>query len=253
MHSKNFLHRDIKPDNFLIGVGHRQHLIYIIDLGLAKRFRDPKTGDHIVYKDGKSLTGTARYASLNTHLGVEQSRRDDVESLGFMLMYFVRGSLPWQGMRGKTKQEKYAAIKDKKMNTSIQALCEGYPEEFAAYLDYCRQLKFTEKPDYASLKKLFKELYIRSGYANDYMYDWNAPKDSSHKPLPDNTHKPDHYLPKAAEEVKGQNGKHEVKDDRLAKPALKDKPVAKVLLKKKNVKIIRSSVARPADSQYWFV
>eukprot|EP00826_Nyctotherus_ovalis_P065653 TRINITY_DN9654_c0_g2_i4.p1 TRINITY_DN9654_c0_g2~~TRINITY_DN9654_c0_g2_i4.p1 ORF type:complete len:301 (+),score=73.87 TRINITY_DN9654_c0_g2_i4:426-1328(+) len=250
MHSKNFLHRDIKPDNFLIGAGHKQHLIYIIDLGLAKRFQDPKTGDHIPYKDGKNLTGTARYASLNTHLGIEQSRRDDMESLGFMLMYFVRGSLPWQGMRGKTKQEKYAAIKDRKINTSIQTLCEGYPEEFAAYLNYCRQLKFTEKPDYASLKKLFKELYIRSGYANDYMYDWNAPKESNHKPLPDSTQKPEHYLTKATEEAKEQNGKHEVKDDKqFAKPALKDKPVAKVLLKKKNVKIIRSSTSKPVDSR----
>lgn len=95
LHNNHFIHRDMKPDNFLAGLGKKQHQIYLIDFGLAKRFRDPKTGEHIPYRDNKSLTGTARYASVNTHLGIEQSRRDDLESIGFILVYFLKGTLPW--------------------------------------------------------------------------------------------------------------------------------------------------------------
>ncbi|CAK9187795.1 unnamed protein product [Ilex paraguariensis] len=120
MHSRGFLHRDIKPDNFLMGLGRKANQVYIIDYGLAKKYRDLQTHKHIPYRENKNLTGTARYASVNTHLGVEQSRRDDLQSLGYVLMYFLRGSLPWQGLKAGTKKQKYDKISEKKMLTPIE-------------------------------------------------------------------------------------------------------------------------------------
>ncbi|KAL5473516.1 hypothetical protein EMCRGX_G028007 [Ephydatia muelleri] len=174
IHSKNFIHRDVKPDNFLMGLGKKGNLVYIIDFGLAKKYRDARTHQHIPYRENKNLTGTARYASINTHLGIEQSRRDDLESLGYMLMYFNLGSLPWQGLKAATKKQKYERISEKKLSTPVEVLCRGYPSEFATYLNFCRALKFDDKPDYAYLRQLFRNLFHKMGYTYDYVFDWNA-------------------------------------------------------------------------------
>nr|XP_043619434.1 casein kinase 1-like protein 2 [Erigeron canadensis] len=176
VHSKSFLHRDIKPDNFLMGLGRRANQVYIIDFGLVKKYRDTTTHQHIPYRENKNLTGTARYASMNTHLGIEQSRRDDLESLGYVLMYFLRGSLPWQGLKAGNKKQKYEKISEKKVSTSIEALCRGYPTEFASYFHYCRSLRFEDKPDYAYLKRIFRDLFIREGFQFDYVFDWTILK-----------------------------------------------------------------------------
>ncbi|XP_061352923.1 casein kinase 1-like protein 11 isoform X7 [Gastrolobium bilobum] len=176
MHSRGFLHRDIKPDNFLMGLGRKANQVYIIDYGLAKKYRDLQTHKHIPYRENKNLTGTARYASVNTHLGVEQSRRDDLESLGYVLMYFLRGSLPWQGLKAGTKKQKYDKISEKKMLTSIEVLCKSHPSEFASYFQYCRSLQFEDKPNYSYLKKLFRDLFIREGCQFDYVFDWTILK-----------------------------------------------------------------------------
>ncbi|WCJ38298.1 casein kinase I [Euphorbia peplus] len=176
MHSRGFLHRDIKPDNFLMGLGRKANQVYAIDFGLAKKYRDLQTHKHIPYRENKNLTGTARYASVNTHLGVEQSRRDDLESLGYVLMYFLRGSLPWQGLKAGTKKQKYDKISEKKVSTPIEVLCKSYPSEFVSYFHYCRSLRFEDKPDYSYLKRLFRDLFIREGYQFDYVFDWTVLK-----------------------------------------------------------------------------
>lgn len=178
IHSKSFIHRDIKPDNFLIGTGRRSNIIYVIDFGLAKRYRDPKTHVHIMYRENKHLTGTPRYASINNHLGIEQSRRDDLESLGYVFMYFLRGSLPWQGLRANTKKQKYQKIMEKKMATPIDLLCKGYPDEFRIYFEYCRALRFADKPDYSYLRRLFKDLALRNEIEYDGNFDWRMLPDA---------------------------------------------------------------------------
>ena len=127
VHSRMFIHRDMKPDNFLVGRGPKSAIIYIIDFGLAKRYKDPKTNLHIPFRNGKSLTGTARYASINTHMGIEQSRRDDIEGICYVLLYFLKGSLPWQGLTAKNKNDKYRRIMETKVATSTEALCKGLP------------------------------------------------------------------------------------------------------------------------------
>ncbi|KAJ5080639.1 casein kinase 1-like protein [Anaeramoeba ignava] len=172
IHSKNFIHRDIKPDNFLIGREKKANQIFVIDFGLSKKYRNPKTLKHILYQENKKLTGTARYVSINTHLGIAQSRRDDLESLGYVFIYFLKGSLPWQGIRGGTKKQKYDKISEKKISTNVEELCKDLPSEFATYLNYTRNLGFDEKPDYTYLRKLFRDLFIHEGFVYDYVFSW---------------------------------------------------------------------------------
>ena len=176
IHARCFIHRDIKPDNFLMGIGRRGSQVNVIDFGLAKKYRDPRTHLHIPYRENKNLTGTARYASVNTHLGIEQSRRDDLESLGYVLIYFCRGSLPWQGLKAATKRQKYDRIMEKKMTTPNNILCKGLPSEFLEYMNYVKTLRFDDKPDYPYLRKLFRDLFKKENYRYDYVFDWTLYK-----------------------------------------------------------------------------
>ncbi|KAI7866066.1 casein kinase I isoform gamma-1 [Spinellus fusiger] len=174
IHEKNLIYRDIKPDNFLIGKPGTKSAneVFIVDFGMAKLYRDPKTEQHIPYRERKSLSGTARYMSINTHLGREQSRRDDLEALGHVFMYFLRGSLPWQGLKAATNKQKYEKIGEKKQTSAIKDLCDGYPEEFGIYLQYVRKLGFEESPDYDFLRELFTKVIKNANQVEDGVYDW---------------------------------------------------------------------------------
>ncbi|XP_023212635.1 casein kinase I-like [Centruroides sculpturatus] len=173
VHNKNFIHRDIKPENFVIGNGRHRNMLYLIDFGLAKSYILSR--QHIPYREDRNLAGTANYVSINTHLGIEQSRRDDMESIGYVLMYFNRGSLPWQDLAAATKKQTHEKIRERKMSIPVEVLCEGFPAEFAAYLNYCRGLRFDETPNYRYLRQLFSNLLRTLNYEYDCVFDWNKP------------------------------------------------------------------------------
>lgn len=173
LHRNFLIHRDIKPDNFVMGVGQNFNTVYVIDFGLSKYYMDPKTKEHCAFRDFRNLTGTARYCSINAHAGYEQSRRDDLESLGYVFLYFIRGSLPWQGLQADSKREKFRKIYKTKLSMRTETLCQGLPEEFAKYLNYCRNLAFEEEPKYKYLRGLFWRIMEKKSYKYDCQFDWN--------------------------------------------------------------------------------
>ena len=173
IHKKHIIHRDIKPDNFVIGRGEKKKYIYILDFGLAKKYRSSRTLEHYPVFKSKNLVGTARYASINALNGLTQSRRDDLEAIGYVLMYFLRGKLPWQGIPVKNKEERYRKIMEKKVATSAEELCQGFPEEFVNYINYTRNLEYEQNPDYTFLKNLFVNILKKDDQIIDCYYDWD--------------------------------------------------------------------------------
>jgi len=177
VHKMGYVHRDIKPNNFLLGKFNRtcsDDLVYIIDFGLSKDYICPETGKHYEFSDNKRFVGTPRYASLNTHLGYKQSRRDDVESIIYVLIYFIKGELPWQGVKAKTKSEKKEKIKKKKKTTSVEKLCEGIPFEFVEMLTHVKSLEFKQTPDYDLYRKLLNQTYEKYKQFTNFIWDWEA-------------------------------------------------------------------------------
>ena len=179
LHAEFYIHRDIKPENFVIGTEDRSSIVYIIDYGLCKKYMNWRSGKHIKFIEGKSLTGTARYVSIYTHLGYEQSRRDDLEGLAYVLIYFIKGKLPWQDLSIPDKNNRYDAIKDIKISTSEAELCQDLPPEFAQFLVYSKSLKFEENPDYYYLKGLFTNLIRKLRLENNFVYDWEVLQQNS--------------------------------------------------------------------------
>ena len=172
IHSKHILHRDIKPDNFTMGTGNNEDKVYIIDFGLSKKYRSSKTLQHIKYNEYRKMAGTARYASIRAIKGCEQGRRDDMESVGYVLMYFLRGSLPWQGLHIGRKEDRYLKIYEKKRDTTAEELCYGYPKQFKEYVEYTRRMEFEQEPNYEYLKGLFYQVLKDNNWSVDHKYDW---------------------------------------------------------------------------------
>lgn len=165
MHESDLVVRDIKPENFLLGRPGTPgaETVHLIDLGMAKKYRDPETKQHIGYREGRSLAGTARYMSVNAHLRREQSRRDDMEALGHVFLYFLRGSLPWQGIKAASDVQKYELIGMKKQETPVEDLCKDLPNQLAEYFNYVRGLSFEDAPDYEYLRGLLWQARQNAG------------------------------------------------------------------------------------------
>jgi len=170
MHTHNFIHRDIKPENFLIGAGKKMSTVYCIDFGLSKRYKCPKSGQHISFKQRNGITGTPRYCSLNAHRSFEQSRRDDLESIGNIIIYMSRhGNLPWMHAEDGSQRDQLRL----KLETTLESLCEGMPRFILQYMKYCRSLKFEQKPDYKYVKSLFEDYIMEIKFDMDFAkVDW---------------------------------------------------------------------------------
>ena len=217
IHDRHIIHRDIKPDNYVMGYNDKNARLYLLDFGLAKKYRSSKTLVQYPYIKKKKLTGTARYASIHALEEMEQSRRDDLESTGYVLMYFLRGSLPWQGLKIKTKEDRYKKILDKKKGTTSNELCKDFPEEFKYFIDYTRNLGYAENPDYEKLKKNFIYLVRERMCENfDFIYDWTTQNDLKKREnsndvnliLDENDKKEDEIINKLVEEennIKNKN------------------------------------------------
>lgn len=172
LHEKNYIHRDLKPDNMLIGKAYHKNQIFLIDYGLAKKYRNTH-GKHIPYREGGKLVGTARYASVNSHKGLQLSRRDDIISLCYILIFFAKGKLPWQRVKGDSKEEKYENILKCKETLPSETVCAGLPKEFETILTYALQLKFDELPDYNYMRSIFKTLFKKQQFIYDLQFDWS--------------------------------------------------------------------------------
>ena len=172
IHSNNIVYRDIKPENFLFG-RKDEDILYLIDFGLCKKYKSSKTGKHITSRNLGKFTGTSRYASINATSGNEQSRRDDIESIGYMIIFFMKKKLPWQNLIGDSYKNYYHKLYLMKKNIKMEVLCDGLPREIIYYMNYARALKFEQEPDYKYLKNLFKIILKRNNILyEEYILSW---------------------------------------------------------------------------------
>ncbi|KAH9970630.1 kinase-like domain-containing protein, partial [Lactifluus volemus] len=160
LHDHHYVHRDLKPNNFMLGTGDRESQVFLIDFGLARLFRNLETQKHVDRVKSFDEIGAIRYSSINGHLGRTQSRRDDLESLGYVIVSLIKGRLPWQGIDVHPGQVHRDQVLRLKQGTTVETLCEGLPQPFLFFLDYIRSLSFKERPDYPYLYSLLTECIL---------------------------------------------------------------------------------------------
>eukprot|EP00928_Gymnodinium_smaydae_P088477 TRINITY_DN7255_c1_g1_i1.p1 TRINITY_DN7255_c1_g1~~TRINITY_DN7255_c1_g1_i1.p1 ORF type:complete len:325 (-),score=39.89 TRINITY_DN7255_c1_g1_i1:220-1194(-) len=172
VHKQGLVHRNLKPGHFVIGLEEKAKELHLIDFGVADTYRDPVTQLHKPLQSDSYVAGTLRFSSINAHQGVMQSRRDDLESLTYVLMYFLCGGLPWQGIRTSSGAEAHKHVLKMKTSTSAEELCKQAPREFFDFCAYCRGLQFDEDPDYGYLKRSLRHSFFRQGYHCGTPFDW---------------------------------------------------------------------------------
>lgn len=173
VHNHHFIHRDIKPDNFAMGINQDKGTLFILDFGLAKFFRNPLNLVQNPLVVRRKLTGTARYASIHALMGMEQSRRDDLESIAYVILYLINGQLPWQGFVLKNKEDKYAKILEKKKAITDEELCKNLPKQIELFVSYVKNLEYEENPDYDYMRGMFEDCIKRMNEQFDNIYDWD--------------------------------------------------------------------------------
>jgi serine/threonine protein kinase len=159
--------------DFLFGLENKSHLVHLIDFGLCKNYRHPLTYEHSIYRTGKTLTGTARYCSLYTHHGMEQSRRDDIECLSYIIIYLAKGSLPWMLVKISNRKKRNEKLTEIKESLTSKELCSNLPYEFELFYKYARTLSYTQRPDYGYLRNLLVAVISHLKQKFDYIYDWH--------------------------------------------------------------------------------
>eukprot|EP01127_Copromyxa_protea_P016805 TRINITY_DN5065_c0_g1_i2.p1 TRINITY_DN5065_c0_g1~~TRINITY_DN5065_c0_g1_i2.p1 ORF type:complete len:334 (-),score=18.38 TRINITY_DN5065_c0_g1_i2:122-1123(-) len=169
LHSQGYIHCDMKSENWLMGTDEKANVVHLVDFGLSKQVSLIEDGDPGMMQ---KMTGTPRYASISLHIGLPNGMRDDLEALGYILIYFLKGKLPWQGHRRKNADFWRVLITQCKIETSVESLTSGLPTEFMLYINYCRSMSFFQRPDYGYLRGLFTNLFLQHNFAYDFEWDW---------------------------------------------------------------------------------